>query len=54
MLTNMFDPSKESESGWDQEIRDDVIEECNKYGGVLHLYVDKVAPQGNVSMFLNE
>jgi len=48
MLTNMFDPSKESESGWDQEIRDDVIEECNKYGGVLHLYVDKVAPQGNV------
>jgi len=48
MLTNMFDPSKESESGWDQEIRDDVIDECNKYGGVLHLYVDKVAPQGNV------
>merc|ERR1719510_1735274 len=48
MLTNMFDPSKESESGWDQEIRDDVIEECNKYGGVLHLYLDKVAPQGNV------
>merc|ERR1739844_92857 len=48
MLTNMFDPAKETESGWDQEIRDDVIEECNKYGGVLHLYVDKVAPQGNV------
>jgi len=48
MLTNMFDPAKELESGWDQEIRDDVIEECNKYGGVLHLYVDKVAPQGNV------
>ena len=35
-------------SGWDQEIRDDVIEECNKYGGVLHIFVDKVAPQGNV------
>ena len=34
--------------GWDQEIRDDVIEECNKYGGVLHIFVDKVAPQGNV------
>jgi len=48
MLTNMFDPTKETEGGWDQEIRDDVIEECNKYGGVLHLYVDKVAPQGNV------
>ena len=48
MLTNMFDPATENEPGWDQEIRDDVIEECNKYGGVLHIYVDKVAPQGNV------
>lgn len=48
MLTNMFDPAGESEQGWDQEIRDDVIEECNKYGGVLHIFVDKVAPQGNV------
>lgn len=48
MLTNMFDPAKETEPGWEQEIRDDVIDECNKYGGVLHIYVDKVAPQGNV------
>merc|ERR1719351_700256 len=48
MLTNMFDPAKETEPGWDQEIRDDVIDECNKYGGVLHIYVDKSAPQGNV------
>lgn len=29
------------------EIRDDVIEECNKHGGVLHVYVDK-GSQGNV------
>merc|ERR1711976_912911 len=48
MLTNMFDPAKETEPGWDQEIRDDVIDECNKYGGVLHIHVDKAAPQGNV------
>merc|ERR1711936_247967 len=48
MLTNMFEPDSETEPGWDQEIRDDVIEECNKYGGVLHIYVDKSAPQGNV------
>merc|ERR1712061_709125 len=33
---------------WDQEIRDDVIEECNKHGGVAHIYVDKASPQGNV------
>ena len=29
-------------------MRDDVIEECSKHGGVLHLYVDKASPQGNV------
>ena len=31
-----------------QEIREDVIEECNKHGGVLHIYVDKASLQGNV------
>ncbi|XP_018326850.1 RNA-binding protein 39 [Agrilus planipennis] len=48
MLSNMFDPSTESNPNWDVEIRDDVIEECNKHGGVLHVYVDKGSPQGNV------
>ncbi|CAG9771168.1 unnamed protein product [Ceutorhynchus assimilis] len=48
MLSNMFDPATESNPIWDIEIRDDVIEECNKHGGVLHVYVDKGSPQGNV------
>lgn len=39
---------RENRLNWDQEIRDDVIEECNKHGGVLHIYVDKSSPQGNV------
>ena len=26
----------------------DVIDECNKHGGVMHIYVDKASPQGNV------
>ena len=33
---------------WVKEIRDDVIEECNKHGGVLHVYVDQASTQGNV------
>jgi len=48
MLSNMFDPVTEREPAWDQEIRDDVIDECNKHGGVSHIYVDKASPQGNV------
>lgn len=47
LLANMFDPSTETNPGWDIEVRDDVIEECNKYGGVLHIYVDKTSA-GNV------
>jgi len=48
MLSNMFDPASEREPAWDQEIRDDVVEECNKHGGVSHIYVDKASAQGNV------
>ncbi|XP_040186560.1 RNA-binding protein 39 isoform X2 [Rana temporaria] len=47
-LSNMFNPQTEDEQGWDTEIKDDVIEECNKHGGVVHIYVDKSSPQGNV------
>ncbi len=32
---------RENEAGWDLEIKDDVIEECRKHGGVIHIYVDK-------------
>jgi len=48
MLSNMFDPSMETNPIWDVEIRDDVMEECNRHGGVLHIFVDKASPQGNV------
>ncbi|ESO82785.1 hypothetical protein LOTGIDRAFT_184582 [Lottia gigantea] len=48
MLSNMFDPLTETRLNWDQEIRDDVIEECSKHGGVLHIFVDKASRQGNV------
>lgn len=48
MLSNMFDPASETAPGWDQEVRDDVIEEGNKHGGFLHIVVDKNSPQGNV------
>jgi len=46
-LSNMFDPAKETGRDWDKEIRDDVIEECERHGKVLHVYVDKQS-QGNV------
>lgn len=48
MLSNMFDPRTETNPAWDVEIRDDVIEECSKHGGVLHIHVDKASLTGNV------
>lgn len=33
-------------SNWVEEIQDDVIEECSKYGGIVHLYIDQNAPEG--------
>jgi len=46
-LSNMFDPAKESGSTWDREIRDDIIEECQRHGKVFHVFVDKQS-EGNV------
>ena len=37
----------ESEPGWENDIQDDVLEECSQNGAVLHIHVDKVS-QGNV------
>ena len=35
------------------DIRDDVVEECNKHGAVMHIYVDKASPQGNRYQLIN-
>ena len=47
VISNMFDPTIESGATWDSEIREDVLEECMKFGNVLHVQVDKFS-QGNV------
>jgi RNA-binding protein 39 len=47
MLNNMFDPETETNPNWPEEIRNDVIEECRKHGGALHVFVDK-ASKGDV------
>ncbi|KAE9601303.1 putative splicing factor, RBM39, splicing factor RBM39, linker [Lupinus albus] len=41
LLKNMFDPNTEMEPDFDLDIKEDVEEECSKYGRVKHIYVDK-------------
>jgi len=48
LLSNMFDPTTETDPDFDMEIREDVREEVAKFGKLLHIYVDKTAKQGLV------
>jgi RNA-binding protein 39 len=54
LISNMFDPAVNDNASagraatWADEIRDDVVQECNKLGGVSHVYVDRLSPNGNV------
>ncbi|GFQ02661.1 RNA-binding protein 39 [Phtheirospermum japonicum] len=41
LLKNMFDPATEVDAEFDLDIRDDVRDECSKYGQVKHIHVDK-------------
>ncbi|XP_017857359.1 PREDICTED: RNA-binding protein 39 isoform X1 [Drosophila arizonae] len=48
ILSNMFDPRTETNPTWATDVRDDVLDECAKHGGVLHIHVDTVSPTGTV------
>ena len=63
-LINVFDPAtfetailfvmsiscfgRETEPEWDQDLRGDILEECSKYGALVHVAVDKHDPKGVV------
>lgn len=49
LLSNMFDLEEEViKQGWVEDIKDDVITECSKYGGIVHIHVDTESPEGNI------
>lgn len=41
LLKNLFDPATETDPEFDLDIKEDVEEECSKFGPVKHIYVDK-------------
>ncbi|XP_039138661.1 RNA-binding protein 39-like [Dioscorea cayenensis subsp. rotundata] len=41
LLKNMFDPSIEAQPDFDIDIKEDVRDECSKFGTVKHIFVDK-------------
>lgn len=49
LLTNMFDLEEEAtKAGWKTELQEDVIEECVKYGGIVHISIDEKVREGHI------
>lgn len=48
IIKNMFNPAEESDPEFHLDIKEDVLEECEKYGKVKHILVDKEDPSGRV------
>eukprot|EP01039_Chlorochromonas_danica_P003843 gene3843-4197_t len=48
MVVNLFDPATESAPGWDEDIREDVTEECRRFGPVDICKVETRKPGGIV------
>jgi len=44
----MSDCRERGGAKWETSLRDDIITECNQFGGVLHIYLDRDSEQGNV------
>jgi len=48
ILSNLFDPQKETDEDWEEDYRNDVLEEVAKLGIIVHISVDKISAEGNV------
>merc|ERR1719461_1974584 len=48
LLKNMFNPAQEADPDFDLDIREDVMDEVQKYGTLRHIYVDKTSTDGRV------
>eukprot|EP01033_Poteriospumella_lacustris_P008114 gene8114-5842_t len=47
-ISNMFNPAEETKPGWDQDIKEDLIDQCANFGRVEHCFVDVTSPAGLV------
>jgi len=39
LVHNMYDKDEETEDGWETEIKDDFLDECSKFGKIVHVKV---------------
>ena len=54
VLSNVFAPEAETESGWEEEVRGAIVEEAAKLGGVVFSHLDARDPRGLVFLMLRD
>ena len=54
VVANMFNPADETEEGWDLDIKEDVSEECARFGPLEACHVEKNKPGGLVFLRFNK
>ena len=47
-LANLFNPVEETDENWAEDIKDDIIGQTVQFGGVCHIHVDQISPEGVV------
>jgi hypothetical protein len=54
LLSNVFSPAEETEVGWEAEVRDSIVEEAGKQGGVVFAHLDPRDPRGLVFLMMRD
>lgn len=54
VIKNMFSPAEETDADFHLDIKEDVEEECSKFGPVKHIFVDKDDPSGRVYLRMQD
>jgi len=54
VIKNMFNPAEETDPEFHLDIKEDVEEECSKFGPVKHIFVDKDDPTGRVYLHMQD
>jgi len=53
LVHNMFDKDEETDEGWQDDIREDFVEECQKYGHIQKCLVKHQEPGGKIYAFFD-
>eukprot|EP01086_Lenisia_limosa_P012812 TRINITY_DN4141_c0_g1_i1.p1 TRINITY_DN4141_c0_g1~~TRINITY_DN4141_c0_g1_i1.p1 ORF type:complete len:473 (-),score=102.81 TRINITY_DN4141_c0_g1_i1:24-1442(-) len=54
LIRNCFNLREEIKDGWEFDVRDEIVEECSRYGRLTHVFVDRTSQDGRVYVRFEE